>query len=339
VKKIPVKNAVGTVLCHDITKIIPGIYKDRAFKKGHIITEEDIPELLSIGKDHIYVWENKEGLLHENKAAQRLAKLAGGKGILFSEVKEGKINFFAEYDGLLKINADKLKEINMQEEIMIATRHNNTPVKKNQKVAGTRIIPLVIEEEKIVNAEKISSDTEIIYIKPFKKHKIGMITTGNEVYYGRIKDGFEPIVNKKVKHYGSKIIKNIVLPDDSRRIADSIKELITEGVDIILCTGGMSVDPDDVTPSAVKKSGAEIISYGAPVLPGAMFLMAYKNNIPIMGLPGCVLYSPSTVFDLILPRVLTGEIIIKEDIASYGHGGLCLECEKCRYPDCPFGKC
>ncbi|GAA0181692.1 molybdopterin-binding protein [Clostridium sediminicola] len=337
-KKIRVQDAIGSILCHDITQIIPGEIKDRAFKKGYIIREEDVKVLLSLGKDHIYVWEHQEGTLHENEAAERLKNLSAGKGMNFSEVKEGKISFIAEHDGLLKINTDLLMKINSLDEIIIATRHNNYPVKKGEKLAATRVIPLVIDEEKIIEAEKIAEGKTIVEVMPYRKLKVGIVTTGNEVYYGRIKDAFGPIIRKKVEKYNCDVIEQKIVYDDSDMIAQAIEELIEKGAEMITCTGGMSVDPDDVTPIGIKKTGAKIISYGAPVLPGAMFLLSYRGGIPILGLPGCVMYAKSTVFDLVLPRVLAGDKITKKDLAAYGHGGLCLECRVCTYPECSFGK-
>ncbi|MCT4606085.1 MAG: molybdopterin-binding protein [Marinisporobacter sp.] len=337
-KKIRVQDAIGSVLCHDITKIIPNIIKDRAFKKGHIIKEEDISVLLSLGKDHLYVWEKKEGMLHENEAADRVTKLTAGKGLSFSEVKEGKINFIAEYDGLLKIDIDRLYQLNGLGEIILVTLHNNVPVKKGKKVAGTRVIPLVIEEEKINKAESLIGEEKIIEVVPFTPMKVGVITTGNEVYHGRIQDAFGPVIHKKVAEYGCEVLGQTILPDDEEKIKNAVEEWIKKGAEMVICTGGMSVDPDDVTPTAIKKTGANVISYGAPVLPGAMFLLAYKGDVPILGLPGCVMYAKRTVFDLMLPRILIKDKIEMKDIATYGHGGLCMECETCRFPDCTFGK-
>jgi molybdenum cofactor synthesis domain-containing protein len=337
-KKIAVQDAIGSILCHDITQIIPGEIKDRAFKKGHIIKAEDVKILLSLGKDHIYVWEHKEGTLHENEAAERLKNMSAGKGISFSQVKEGKISFIAEYDGLLKINTKLLMEINSLDEIIISTRHNNYPVKKGDKLAATRVVPLIIDEEKIIEAEKIAEGKTIVEVIPYEKLKVGIVTTGNEVYHGRIKDAFGPIIKEKVEYYNCEVIEQKIVYDDSDMIYQAIEELIQKGADMIACTGGMSVDPDDVTPIGIKKTGAKIISYGAPVLPGAMFLLSYKEDTPILGLPGCVMYSKSTIFDLVLPRILAGDKITKKDLAAYGHGGLCLECEVCRYPNCSFGK-
>ncbi|AOY78344.1 molybdopterin-binding protein [Clostridium formicaceticum] len=337
-KKIPVQDAIGSILCHDITQIIPGVIKDRAFKKGHIISEEDIPMLLSLGKDHIYVWEKREGLLHEDEAAQRLRKLATGEGLIFSEVKEGKINFIAEGDGLLKINRALLYKLNLIEEIILATLHNNHPVKKGQKVGGVRIIPLLIEEEKIKKAEELIGKEKIMKVAPFIPIKVGIITTGNEVYYGRIKDAFGPVIRKKVEAYDCEVLGQMIVPDDPEKIRSGIERWIDEGAEMVICTGGMSVDPDDVTPTAIKKAGAAIVTYGVPVLPGAMFLLAYKGNIPVLGLPACAMYSKITVFDLMLPRILIKDKITYEDIVAYGHGGFCMECEECRFPDCTFGK-
>ncbi|WP_050607824.1 molybdopterin-binding protein [Clostridium niameyense] len=337
-KKIPTKEAIGTVLCHDITQIIPGKIKDRAFKKGHIVTKDDIPVLLSLGKDHLYVWEKKEGFLHENEAAERLKDLSAGEGLSFSEVKEGKINFIADRDGILKVDRELLMELNLIDEIMLATRHNNIPVKKGEKVAGTRVIPLVIDEKKILEAEKLTEGKKIVNIRPYKKFKVAIIITGNEVYHGRIKDAFGPVIKEKISKFNCEVIGSIISDDNPNRITKAIEDFISEGAELILCTGGMSVDPDDTTPTAIKNTGATIISYGAPVLPGAMFLISYKGNVPILGLPGCVMYAKTTIFDLVLPRVLAGEKITKRDLAAYGHGGFCLGCEICRYPNCSFGK-
>lgn len=336
-KKVRVQDAVGMILCHDITQIIPGEFKGRAFKKGHIIKEEDIEKLLSCGKDNIYVWEYEEGTLHENEAAERLKDLVCGSGLEFGEIKEGKIDFFASHDGLLKIDKDELLKINMLGEIIVSTIHNNMPVKKGEKVGGTRVIPLIIDEKKIIEAETIIKD-KIIEVKEIKGKKVFMITTGNEVYHGRIKDAFGPVVKKKIEEYGGELIEQVILPDDKEKITDTIKKALNSGAEMIVCTGGMSVDPDDVTPTAIKESGAELVTYGSPVLPGAMFLLAYHNDTPIVGLPGCVMYSKRTVFDLVLPRILVNERLSFRDIAELGHGGMCLDCPVCTYPHCSFGK-
>lgn len=337
-KMISVYDAVGCILSHDVTQIIPGEFKGRAFKKGHIIKEEDIEKLLSIGKEHIYVWEPKEGELHENDAAIRLSNLVLGKGVKTSEeIKEGKVDFFADVDGLLKIDKEKLFMINSLGEIIVSTLHNNTPIKKGEKIGATRVIPLIINEEKIIKAEELIKE-KIIYIEEFKPKKCVLITTGNEVYSGRIKDAFLPVIKNKLAYYGSEVLRQVILPDSKEKIMEEIKKAIDEKVDMIICTGGMSVDPDDVTPTAIIECGGELITYGSPVLPGAMFLLAYHSNIPILGVPSCAMYSKRTVLDLVLPRVLVGEKLTLDDIASYGHGGLCLDCKVCTFPHCSFGK-
>jgi molybdenum cofactor synthesis domain-containing protein len=336
-KKIRTQEAVGAVLYHDITQIIPGKSKGRAFKKGHIIREEDIPVLLSLGKDNIYVWENTEGMLHENDAATRLMNLTAGEGLVFSEIKEGKIDFIAEADGLLKVDKDALLKLNSLGEMVLVTLHNNMTVKKGQKVAGTRVIPLMIEEEKIVKAEEIIKD-KIVKVIPIKPKKVGIVTTGNEVFYGRIKDAFGPVIKRKVEEFGCEVLGQVFIPDDAAQITEAVNSWIAQGAEMVVCTGGMSVDPDDVTPTAIKNTGAELVTYGAPVLPGSMFLLAYRGDTPVMGLPGCVMYNNRTILDLVLPRVLADEKLNKADIAAYGHGGLCMECEVCRFPNCNFGK-
>lgn len=338
-KQIRIEDAVGCILSHDVTKIVPGEFKGRLFKKGHVIKEEDIAKLLDIGKEHIYVWEPKENELHENDAAIRIKDLVLGEGCIISEeIKEGKIDFFADRQGVLKINKDLLLKLNMVGEIIVSTMHNNTPVKKGEKIGATRVIPLIINEEKIIEAENLIKE-KIIRVEEIKPKKAVLITTGNEVYKGRIKDAFLPVMEEKLGYYGSEIIRQVILPDDKEMISENIIKAIEEDkVDVVICTGGMSVDPDDVTPSAIKDCNGEIVTYGAPVLPGAMFLLAYYKNTPILGVPSCAMYAKRTILDLVLPRVLADEKLTFEDIASYGNGGMCLSCEICSFPHCSFGK-
>lgn len=338
-KQIKIEDSIGCILSHDVTKIVPGKFKGRLFKKGHVIKEEDIEKLLDIGKEHIYVWEPKEGQLHENDAAKRIKDLVLGKGCYISEeIKEGKIDFFANTQGIVKINKELLLKLNLLGEIIVSTIHNNTPVKKGEKIGATRVIPLIIDEKKIIEAENIINE-KIISVEEIKPKKAVLITTGNEVYKGRIKDAFLPVMKEKLGYYGSEIIKQVILPDNKEMITENILKAIEEDkVDMVICTGGMSVDPDDVTPSAIKDCNGEIVTYGAPVLPGAMFLLAYYKNIPILGVPSCAMYSKRTIFDLVLPRVLVDEKLSFEDIAKYGNGGMCLNCEICSFPHCSFGK-
>lgn len=333
------EEAVGQILCHDITQIIPGVVKDAVFRKGHVICKEDIPVLLSVGKEHIYVWENDENMLHENDAANILYQICKGEGMHGSDVKEGKIELIADYEGILKIDREKLRKVNRVGEMMIASRHGDFPVKKGDKIAGTRIIPLVIEKEKMERVKDLAGEKPIFRILPYQKKKIGLVTTGSEVYKGRIQDAFTPVIREKLAEYGMEIQMHELSDDQHEQITAIIKKMLDAGMDMIICTGGMSVDPDDRTPLAIKNTGAEIVTYGAPVLPGAMFMLGYvKGNIPVVGLPGCVMYAKRTIFDLVLPRLLAGEKIEKEELDRLGEGGLCLNCPTCTFPNCGFGK-
>ena len=342
-KLIKTEDAVGHVLCHDITQIIKGVTKDAVFRKGHIVTEEDIPVLLSIGKENLYVWEKEEGMLHENDAAEILRQICQGEHMHPSDVKEGKIELIADIDGVLKIEREKLRKVNSLGEIMIASRHGDFPVKKGDKLAGTRVIPLVISEEKMQQAKDVTVGGAIFNILPYKKKKAGIVTTGSEVYYHRIKDTFTPVIEEKLAEYDIEIGGHEICNDDPQMIENAIRSLLADGCNMIVCTGGMSVDPDDRTPYAIRQVTGEIVSYGAPVLPGAMFLLAYyreegKEVIPVLGLPGCVMYSKRTIFDLVLPRLTVGEILTAEDLNTLGEGGLCLNCPECTFPNCGFGK-
>ena len=337
-KVIKTEDAIGHVLCQDMTQIIPGKYKDARFRKGHIVTKEDIPILLSMGKENLYVWEMKEGILHENDAALRMCNMCISDGMAKSEVKEGKIEITASEEGLFVVDTTRLNQINSIDELMIATIHGNTLVEPGDKLCGTRVIPLVIEEEKIKQAETITNGKPILSLLPLKLKKAGIITTGSEVFHGRIEDSFTPVVKKKLAEVHIETVKHILLDDGIDNIVAAIDEMKSSGVDVIICTGGMSVDPDDNTPGAIKKAGAEIVTYGAPVLPGAMFLLGYLGDCPIMGLPGCVMYAKATIFDMVLPRIAAGIKMTKKDFVEMGEGGLCLGCKECHFPNCGYGK-
>ncbi|OEH85254.1 hypothetical protein BHU72_06325 [Desulfuribacillus stibiiarsenatis] len=338
-REIKTEDAIGMVLAHDMTKIVPGKFKGRAFKKGHIIRPLDVEELLSMGKEHIYILDIKEGELHEDDAALRLAQAIAGDNVELSETSEGKVNLSAAIDGLLKINPQAINAMNNVPDIAIATLHSNRRVKKGEKLAGTRAIPLVIEEEKILTVETIAKNfAPIISVLPIHSFKVGIVTTGSEVFKGRIPDKFGPVVKRKLEALESTILDQIFVPDDLEEIRTAVLKLIEAGAEMVVTTGGMSVDPDDRTPGAIKSLGADLVTYGTPILPGSMLLLAYYKGVPIIGLPGCVMYEKSTSFDLILPRVLAKEPVTREDIAELGYGGLCTSCEPCSFPHCSFGK-
>lgn len=336
-KLIKTEDAVGHVLCHDITQIIKGVTKDALFRKGHIVTKEDIPLLLSVGKENLYVWENDESMMHENDAAMVLLNMCKNKYMSYGEIKEGKIELKSEIEGLFKVDSKVLYAVNSFGQMMIATRHGNTVVHKGDKLAGMRIIPLVIEKEKMEKVKQLVHKP-ILEIKLFVLKKAAIITTGSEVYKGRIQDTFTPVIQEKLAEFGCEMVYHEVCDDNDKMVTKKINEALKQGVDIVLCTGGMSVDPDDRTPLAIKNTGAKIISYGSPVLPGAMFLLSYKGDVPIVGLPGCVMYSKRTVFDLVLPRLMAKDPITYEELCEFGEGGLCLGCNVCTYPNCGFGK-
>jgi molybdenum cofactor synthesis domain-containing protein len=322
-KEVRVEEAVGMVLAHDLTRIVPGEFKGRVFKKGHVIREEDIPLLLDIGKQHIYILDLKPGELHENDAAIRLSEAIRGDHLAADEPHEGKVTLTSTIRGLLSIDEEALFRINSLGEIAVVTKKSGTVVDPGTKVAGLRSIPLVIAEEKIEQAERIARDVfPLITIKPFTKFRVGVVTTGSEVLTGRIEDRFGPRIREKLAAYGSEVAGQKIVGDQVEDIQAAMQEFLQEGVDMIICTGGMSVDPDDRTPGAIRGLATEVVSYGMPVLPGSMMMFAYIGRVPVFGLPGCVIYDEITSFDLVLPRVLAGETVTREQIAKMGHGGL-----------------
>lgn len=319
-KIVKTEEAIGMMLCHDLTRIVPGESKGPAFKKGHVVQVEDIPLLLSMGKEHLYVWEVQEGMIHEEEASTRMAATASAGGVVWAPPREGKVTLKAEHDGLLRIDAEKLEAINSIGEITIATLRDRMAVTAGQAVAGVKVTPLVIAEEQIRAAEALG---EWVQVKPFRPLKSAVIVTGSEVFKGRLEDKFGPVVEAKLARYGCPVVYRAISDDNAEMTVTKIREAIEAGAELILCTGGMSVDPDDATPGAIQMAGARVVTYGAPVLPGSMFMLGYlAGEVPVMGLPGAVMFEKVTIFDLILPVVLAGEILTKQDFVRMGHGGM-----------------
>ena len=319
-KTIKTVDAVGHILCHDVTKIVPGEFKGRLFKKGHVVKEEDIPELLDAGKDILYVWEKLDGFVHENDAAERLKNIIIGDNLDISDIKEGKINLIASETGTLRIDTKAIYNINMIDEIIVATKPNFQFVKKGDRVASTRVIPLIVDEKKLIEAEQFSG--KLITIKPLVKKTVAMVTTGNEVFFGRIKDKFREVMAPKFEFFGCEFVGQTIVPDELKKVTGAIENYLKKGVDLIVCTGGMSVDPSDITPTAIMATGSDIITYGIPVLSGSMTLIAYNGDTPILGLPAGVLFSDKSIVDVILHRLLCDDRVTREEVAEYGVGGL-----------------
>ncbi len=336
-KKVSVENAIGMVLCHDMTQIIPGEYKDAKFRKGHVIVKDDIPVLLSMGKKHIFVYELDEKMLHENDAAKVLCDICISENLTMSDVKEGKIMLKSKIKGYLSIDKERLKKANMHNDIVISTIKNGN-IEEGESVAGMRVIPLVIEKTKLDDVKLAVGNEPLIKVYPYKIKKFGIVVTGSEVQDKIIEDKFSPVVENKLKKFGVNLIDKIYSGDNKEKIVESIKDLKDKGAELICCTGGMSVDPDDMTPSAIIESGAKVVTYGAPFLPGAMMMLSYfDDDKPIIGLPGCVMYASTTIFDVLLPKILAKLKWTKEEIIELGYGGLCKQCKTCIFPNCSFG--
>lgn len=337
-KIVPVEEAEGLVLCHDITKIVPGEFKGRAFKKGHVLRREDIPELIKLGKTHIYVWEPQPGEIHEEDAALAIANAVAGANIRVSEPREGKCCFSAATRGLFSVNRNLVDDINGIEEVTLATLPDCVPVEEGQAVAGTRVIPLLIKEEKTARVgELCKSQGPALQVLTYKSLKAALITTGSEVSKGLITDKFGPVIRSKLAHFGAEYLGQNFCPDNLRNICSAILTEHKNGAELIIVTGGMSVDPDDLTPGAIKATGAEVVAYGVPVQPGNMFMLAYLGGTAVIGVPGCAMYHKTTVLDIVLPRLFAGIRIKRADLIRLGVGGFCSGCENCRYPNCYFG--
>ena len=340
IKTIKLEEAVGTELAHDITEIRPGEFKGPAFRKGHKLCSEDICRMQRLGKNHLFVIDLEADEIHENEAAAILADALAGEGVAWeNNPREGKINLYAAGDGLLQVNSQALAAFNMVDEVMCATLHNHTMVKKGELVGATRAIPLIMKRAAIERAAAIARQkSALLTVRPLRQGRAGIVITGNEIYQGLIQDRFAPILTQKLEYLGSQVAALTFAPDDAQIISAAIRSHLSQGCNLLLLSGGMSVDPDDVTRHAIRQAGATEFYYGAAVLPGAMFLVAYLEEIPLLGVPACALHHPVTALDLMLPRILAGEHIGKLELALLGHGGLCRDCPQCSYPHCPFGK-
>ena len=336
-KKIPVEQAVGMTLCHDITKMVDG-FKGAAFRRGHVIREEDIEELLNIGKKTVFVWEENAGEIHEEDCALRMAAMAPVQGAHYTAPSEGTVLLMADTRGMLRVDTELLREINSIGDITISTLPDHYPVESGARLASMRIVPLVTKEEQIIAAERLCAQRKLLDLRPYAHKKIGVIITGSEVYSGRIKDKFEPVVRRKMESYPAEILGVTICDDDLDMIINSAKGYLAKGADFLIFTGGMSVDPDDLTPTAIRRLGAQVVSHGVPSQPGNMTLVAYLSDVAILGVPGAAISLPTTIFDVLLPQIFTGDKLTKDDLIRLGDGGLCQMCRACHFPNCTFGR-
>ena len=336
-KKVKVQDAIGMTLCHDITAMVDG-FKGAAFKRGHVITQEDIPKLLDIGKQHVFIWEENAGEIHEEDAARRLSQMTTVDGAHYGSVSEGKIQLFADQDGMFRVDKALLAAVNRIGDITITTLPDHYPVKAGDRLASMRIVPLVTEERQIAEAETLCAGKQLYDLRPFKPLKVGIIITGSEIYHGRIKDKFERVARAKLAHYPAEILGVHVCDDELDMIVGAGRALLAEGAELLIFSGGMSVDPDDLTPSAIHEMGAEIISYGVPSQPGNMTLVAYLDQAALLGVPGAAISRPTTMFDVLLPQIFCGDPLTKDDLIRLREGGLCQMCDNCHFPNCTFGR-
>lgn len=336
-KKVKVQDAIGMTLCHDITAMVDG-FKGAAFKRGHVVTQEDIPRLLDIGKQHVFIWEENAGEIHEEDAARRLSQMTAVDGAHYGSISEGKIQLFADQDGMFRVDKALLAAVNRIGDITITTLPDHYPVKAGDRLASMRIVPLVTEERQIAEAEALCAGKQLYDLRPFNPLKVGIIITGSEIYHGRIKDKFERVARAKLAHYPAEILGVHVCDDELDMIVGAGRALLAEGTELLIFSGGMSVDPDDLTPSAIREMGAEIISYGVPSQPGNMTLVAYLDQAALLGVPGAAISRPTTMFDVLLPQIFCGDPLTKDDLIRLGEGGLCQMCDNCHFPNCTFGR-
>ena len=338
-KKVKSEEAVGLTLCHDVTGIRAD-FKGPVFRRGHVIQPEDVETLLDLGKRHVFIWEDQAGEIHEEDAARRLAALAQVENGTFSGPSEGKMVLTAQCSGQFRVNLTLLQQINSIGDITICTLPDHYPVQPGAKLASMRIVPLVTKEDNIRRAEQLCAEsaTPLLELVPYQKKKVGIIITGSEIYTGRIQDLFQPVIRKKVAPYGAEVLGCTFCDDDLSMLENAIQEYLDHGAELIVMTGGMSVDPDDITPTAIRRSGAEVISHGVPSQPGNMLLVAYHGDTAIVGVPGAAAKAPTTTFDVLLPQIMTGRKLTKNDLVRLADGGFCQSCGVCHWPNCSYGR-
>ena len=336
-RKVKVEEAVGLTLCHDLTEMRDG-FKGPAFRRGHVITEADIPHMLDIGKRTVFVWEENAGEIHEEDAALRMAAMAPVEGAHYTAPSEGKVLLLADREGMFRVDTDLLREINSIGDITISTLPDHYPARPGMRLASMRIVPLVTKEEQIIRAEALCKGRRLLNLLSYQPRKTGIIITGSEIYHGRIKDKFEAVARKKLAAYPGEVIGAAVCDDDLDMLVNTARDFLARGADFLIFSGGMSVDPDDLTPSAIRRLGCEVITHGVPSQPGNMTLMAYLGDIPVMGVPGAAISLPTTIFDVMLPQVFAGVKFTHEELIGLGDGGLCQLCAACHFPNCTFGR-
>lgn len=341
-RAIPVEDAVGKHALHDMTRIIPGQEKGPAFKRNQTISVGDICRLQRMGRQSVYVSElsPKGGeWIHEDEAAKAMAGAMSGQGVDYTKTpSEGKVEMVAARDGLFVVDKRRLADVNRLADIKCASRHSFSVVSKGDKLAGTRAVPLYIHRDQFDRAIALLNEEPLFQVIPMRQAKVGILVTGTEIFLGMVEERFIPIITEKVEAYKCGVIKTCIVPDDRKAICEHINDLLTRNVDLLVTTAGLSVDPDDVTRRGLMDAGAVDLRYGTPILPGNMTLLAHINQVQVIGVPACALYHKTTSFDLLLPRLLADIMITEQDLVEMGHGGICLSCPSCKFPDCPFGK-
>lgn len=336
-REVPVHEAVGLVLGHDITEIsVERRVKQRAFRRGHRLAHDDIARLLDLGKSTVFIHDPDDTDVHEDDAAMLVAPAAAGDGVRHDpEPCEGKVTFTAERSGVLRVDAERLLAINSLAIPALPTLPTNYPVRQDQTVAAFRIIPLTCERA-VIDAVLAQLTEPLLRVDPYIVRSAGVLVTGTEVFEGRITDGFIPRLERTLAGYDVPVTARAVAPDDRALIRAEIERL-TAACDLVLVTGGTSVDPDDITVQAMADAGVSIAVKGMPVQPGNNFTVGYRDGTPVCAVPAASLHYRATALDLLLPRILAGERLTVAQIAAFGLGGLAQPTTDDHFPDTTFG--
>ena len=341
-KALPIEETVGGRAPHGMTLIIPGNEKNPAFKNGQIIQMGDVCRLQKMERQPLDVGEKSgqcPGWIHKDESTPAFVWKMAGEGVSFSDAPcEGEMNLFAARDGLFVVDKEGLEMFNLIPGVVCASRWGFSVVSRGDILAVVTTLPLYTNQTHFNKAMSVLKEAPLFHVLPMRRARTGILVTGGEKYQGRLRDRFIPIIISKLEAYGCEVAQTHVVPGDRIIIRQAIGKLLHSGIDLLVTTAGLSVDPDDVMRQGLLDSGATDMLYGMPVIPGAMTLLAHIGHVQVIGVPDCALYSKTTSFDLFLPRLLADRFPVREDLARLCHGALCLECDDCRFPCCAFGK-
>jgi len=335
VSTISIEDAVGLPLAHDLTQVdAERQTKGARFRRGHLLAPEDLPVLRKMGRLNLSVLDLEEGEVHEDEAARSLADALCGEGLEIEGPEEGRCRLVSTRKGVARFDPEMVKRVNLDREWSFGTCPANAIVKPGSTVAAFRILPLALKRASLERAVRESSPFSV---RPFLPLGVGLVTTGSEIKAGLVKDAVCGKLLRKLEELGGSFAGQRFCGDGAEEIRESVRELLHAGADIVICTGGMSVDADDRTPEAIRSVADEVLFRGVPAMPGSNLMLARAGESWVVGAPACAAHDERTALDRLLIALFAG-LGEEIDVKNWGIGGLCSRCRVCSFPDCDFAR-